>query len=216
VTNTGTGLLGLIASYGAFILFVIVLVEEAGLPLPLPSDLMLLFSGSLVAQGRLNVELTFASVMVATVLGTAVLYSLARHGGRPLVQRHGHWIRLDEARLCRAEQRLRKRAIWRLTILRLIPGLRVYSTITAGVLAIPRTEATVAFALSGAAWAALWIGLGVVLGPQLPVAIAWLQRIEHVGSAGILIIALVVVAGLLLRTYWSHARRSTARNRSQS
>jgi hypothetical protein len=37
-----------------------------------------------------------------------------------------------------------------------------------------------------------------------------------VGSAGFLIVALVLVAGLLVRAYWIHPSRSTVRNRSQS
>src|SRR6185312_14574138 len=87
VSNTGFGLTTLVATYGVLFIFLVVLVEEAGLPLPLPSDLMLLVSGSLVARGRLNLGLTLGSVVVATVLGTAALYTLARWGGRPLVLR---------------------------------------------------------------------------------------------------------------------------------
>jgi membrane protein DedA with SNARE-associated domain len=207
--------MALIATYGELFIFVVVLVEEAGLPLPLPSDLMLLFCGSLVAHGRLNLGLTFGSVVIATILGTAALFTLARWGGRPLVLRYGRWIRLDESRLQRAEQHLRHRALWRLTALRLIPGLRVYSTITAGVLAVPRTEATLAFALSGAIWASVWIGLGALLGPHLGSVVAWQRWVEHVGSTGILVGALLLVAGLLLRTFWSHSRRAGARSRQQ-
>lgn len=215
MSNTGFGLMALIATYGELFIFVVVLVEEAGLPLPLPSDLMLLICGSLVANGRLNLGLTLASVVVATVLGTAALYTLARWGGRSLVQRYGHWIRLDDARLQRAEARLQHRPLWRLTLFRLIPGLRVYSTITAGVLAVPRVDATLAFALSGTIWAAAWIGLGALLSPHLGSVITWQRRVEHLSSTGILIVVLLLVAGLLTRTYWSHTHRARSRSQQQ-
>jgi len=215
VVTTGFGLLALVATYGYIFLFAVVLVEEAGLPLPLPSDLMLLFCGSLVAHGRLNLELTLGSVVVATLIGTAILFTLARWGGRPLVLRYGRWIHLDEARLQRAEERLGQRALWRLTAFRLVPGLRVYSTITAGILSVPRAEATLAFGISGAIWAVAWVGLGALLGPHFNSAVARLQWVEHVGSVGIVIIALLFVTGLLFRTYWVHARRSDIRSRQQ-
>ena len=46
----GASLLSLLTTYGPVVLFLIVLVEEAGVPLLLPSDLMLLVVGSRVAQ----------------------------------------------------------------------------------------------------------------------------------------------------------------------
>lgn len=201
VTSIGSGLLSLIATHGSVILFLVVLVEEIGIPLPIPSDLMLLFSGSLVANGKLNPILTITVVVVAIVLGTTTLFTVARRGGRPLLLRYGHFIHCDERRLDRVEQRLHVHAFWRLTALRLVPGLRPYSTMTAGLLGLPRRLAVLAFAVAGMIWASVWISLGAVLGPHFGTVVPMLQRAERAAGLG-LIIALV----LLVLVLWSRSR----------
>ena len=210
--SAGSGLLSLVTTYGPLVIFLIVLIEEAGLPLPIPSDMLLLFSGSLVAQGRLNLGLTLGSVVFATVLGTALLFTLARRGGRPLLRRYGRWIRLDEARFLRAETRLKTHAFWRLTAFRLVPGLRPYSTLTAGILAIPRPQATLAFALSGTIWASVWIGLGILLAPHLSTVVPVIRRAEQALGLGIIALVCIVVLVLFTRSRIVNARQVAERS----
>jgi len=208
VTSIGSEFLSLIATHGSVVLFLIVLVEEIGVPLPIPSDLMLLFSGSLVANGTLNPILTLGGVVAAIILGTTALFTLARHGGRPLLLRYGRFIHCDESRLDRIEQRLHVHAFWRLTALRLIPGLRPYGTMTAGILGLPRRLAVLAFAVAGMIWASVWIALGAVLGPHFGTIVPVLQRVEQTAGLG-----LVVAILLFILVLWSRARllaRSTA------
>ncbi len=212
MSSAGSGLLSLVTTYGPLVLFLIVLIEEAGVPLLLPSDLLLLFSGSLVAHGRLNLGLTLGSVVLATLLGTAVLFTLARRGGRPLLRRYGRWIHLDEDKLTRAETRLKTHAFWRLTAFRLVPGLRPYSTLTAGILAFPRPQATMAFALSGTIWAGAWIGLGMLLAPHLSRAVPLIQRAEQAFGFGIIILAGIAVVVLFARSRIVNARQVIERS----
>src|ERR1700757_3049636 len=60
--------------------------------IPLPSELIMPFAGYLVFEG------TFKLVWVATVgaigcnLGSLVAYEIGCYGGRPLVERLGHWV----------------------------------------------------------------------------------------------------------------------------
>ena len=69
---------------------------------PIPSEVVLPLAGSLVASGALS----FLVAVLATagsVLGAWVLYAMGRFGGRPALLRRGPLLRIDEARLARAE-----------------------------------------------------------------------------------------------------------------
>lgn len=198
----GSDVPALLMAYGYVLLFLVVLLEEAGLPLPLPGDLLLLYVGSLVTKGALSFGVAIGVVVTATLLGTSILYSLARRGGRPLLARYGRLLRINNERLARAERWLGRRVLIRLVGLRLVPGLRVYSTMAAGVLMVPRRHTTLSFAISGAIWACVWIGLGALLGPQVAVIGGYLQRFSHLAGVvlggGILIVGGAAVARLLL------------------
>ena len=202
----------LVAQYGFIVLFLIVFIEEAGVPLPLPSDILLLVCGSFVARGELSFATMIGAALAGTVLGSALLYTLARHGGRPLVRRYGHWIRLNEQRLDRAAVWLTAHPIRRLFGFRLFPRFPIYSTIAAGILVLPRAYATAAFAGSGMLWALVWTLLGAALHAQITGVIAVVSRVDRIGSIVAITIAAMIVAALVVRTLRSQrsGRASTA------
>ena len=74
----------------------VILAEEAGVPLPVPGDLFIAAMGFLARSGRASFAPTAAVVTGATVIGASVLYLVARHAGRPLLERVGR--RLDLGR----------------------------------------------------------------------------------------------------------------------
>src|SRR5438309_7506476 len=90
-------------------LFVWLLLEEAGLPMPLPGDLIVLAAGTRLAQGGTFWLVPLALVSIATMLGSTILFWLARRGGRPLLLRHGRYFQLDADRLAKAEAFLQRR-----------------------------------------------------------------------------------------------------------
>lgn len=206
--NLDSNTIALLLAYGYLLLFVIVLVEEAGLPLPLPSDLVLLYAGSLVASGNMSLPMTIAVALAATMIGTTVLYTTARYAGQPVVQRYGRWLRLDEWRLRRAERWLGQHTVLRLAALRLVPGLRVYSTAAAGILRLPLGRSALAFAISAAVWASLWIGLGALLGPNLGRVAALVGRANYIAALAFGIGLTLLVAILLVR--WARRKSSRA------
>ena len=59
---------------------------------PIPSELILPFSGYLVYMGRFNLLLVAAAGTVGCNIGSAVAYWIGAKGGRPLVTRYGKWV----------------------------------------------------------------------------------------------------------------------------
>ena len=192
----GHDLLGLMASHGYLLLFAIILLEEAGVPIPIPGDILLLLTGSLIAKGTLGFAPAFLIISLATVLGTSILYTLAFRGGRPLLRRYGRWLRLKEERVDRAARWLNRRPLSGVALLRLTPGLRIYSTLVSGLLAVPRPKATISFMLSGMIWSAAWLGTGMLLGPNVDRAVSAIRRIDG------MVLPLLALIAVSLGLFW--------------
>src|SRR5580692_9296379 len=77
--------LAALARYGAPALFAIVAIAAVGVPLPV--TLILIVTGSLAAQGAMNLWLAIAIAAVGSVAGDQVGYAVGRWGGKRLVGR---------------------------------------------------------------------------------------------------------------------------------
>ena len=118
-------------------LFLWLLLEEAGLPMPIPGDLVILAAGARVGRGQMNLVAAVVLLEAATLLGASFLYWVARRGGRPVLYRYGKYLQLDVERLARAEDFFRRRGFLAIVFGRMMPGLRIASTVTAGALGVP-------------------------------------------------------------------------------
>ena len=78
-------LLGLLSTYGLPALFVMLAVSSAGVPFPI--TLLLIASGSFVAQGEMGLWQVLIICSAGAVLGDQIGYWLGRSGGRKLVHR---------------------------------------------------------------------------------------------------------------------------------
>lgn len=145
-------------------LFAVILVEEAGVPLPLPGDLFIAAMGFLAHAGRASYAPTAAVVTIATVLGAGVLYLLARHAGRPLIVRVARRFGYTEEREVRLEAWLARRGAAAVVLGRLIPGLRIVMTVVAGALRLRQSTFALGTLVAGLLWATLYFWIGWALG----------------------------------------------------
>jgi membrane-associated protein len=187
-----------IDSYDDLAISVLVLLEEAGLPLPLPGDILIILAGIRIAQGEMQLVRTWITLELVTILGSTILYWLSRRGGRPLVYRFGRYLHLTPARLARMEERINRGRGVAIFVGRLIPGLRIVTPVAAGVFGVPFRHFLPALASSGAVSISVYLALGMIAGPQ---AIDTLHGLRF-SLRAVLSIALFVGLGtFLFRTY---------------
>lgn len=118
-------------------LFVLILVEEAGCPLPLPGESLIIFAGSRIARQQMSVWRVYASVVPASAIGCTILYFLARTGGRALVRKIGPRIHFSEKNLDRMEAKAARIGPVAVLLGRLTPGIRVPTDVAAGIFKVP-------------------------------------------------------------------------------
>lgn len=188
-------------------LFLVILAEEGGLPLPLPGDLFIAAMGFLAFSGQAAFAPTAAVVTFATVLGASFLYTVARHAGRPLLVRVARRFGYTDAREARLEGWLARRGAVAVVVGRLVPGLRIVMTVVAGALRLGRPTFVVGTFVAGLVWSTLYFGIGWAL------AAGYGRVAEHAppealwAAAGAALLAIAAVA-LLVR---ARARRAPAR-----
>src|SRR5690348_11096668 len=130
-------LLHLIDSHHYLALFILILIEEAGCPLPLPGESLIIFAGSRIARGQMSIWQVYAAVLPASAIGCTILYFLARTGGRALVRKVGHRIHFDERQLDKMAARVTKIGPVAVLLGRLTPGIRVPTDVAAGIFKVP-------------------------------------------------------------------------------
>lgn len=183
-----------------------VMIEEIGLPLPIPSDVMIVFAGTTIGRSVPHLALYFVALTLASAVGGSVLYAIVRRGGRPLVDRFGRYVHLGPERLARAESLLARGGWGAIALGRAIPGVRYATVIACGLLKVPFPRYFTAHVAGSSVYIAIFLALGAIFGPAI------LERI-HLPAGGIhLLLLLPLAIGLpLLMVQWSRRVRSRQR-----
>lgn len=144
-------------------LFVLLCIEEAGIPLPLPGDTLILLAGSRASTGQADPWVAMALVIGATLLGSSVLYWVSRLGGMPVLRRVANWTRIGESRVERAARWYREWTAPAIVFGRLIPGLRTPTTAVAGTFRVPYPAFLFYTGISATLWSALYLSIGALV-----------------------------------------------------
>lgn len=204
-------LLNLVDSADIRMVFLLILVEEAGLPFPMPGDLIKLLAGYRVAQGRASLLGTLAVLEGATLLGATILYWIGARGGRPLLYRCAPFFRCDLPKLQRAEAWITRHGVVAIVLGRVIPGLRIPSALMAGAFGMPYLKFLPALALGSMLYILFFVLLGMWGGPQ---AFSLLDQLD-LSVRAIVTIVLFVGLTVLLGALYRQAARVPAEHLSQ-
>jgi membrane protein DedA with SNARE-associated domain len=122
----------LVAQYGLYAVFVIVMLESAGVPLPGETALVLasIYAG---ATGDLHIAQVIAAAAAGAIIGDNMGFWVGRHFGMPLLKRYGRFIHLDEKRLAFGEAMFRRHGAKIVFFGRFVAILRIFAALLAGV-----------------------------------------------------------------------------------
>jgi membrane protein DedA with SNARE-associated domain len=153
--------------HGLLAAFVVLLIEEAGVPVPVPGDVLMLILGVRARQGTVQLWEAIAVVELGTIIGSTFLYFAARLAGRGLVYRYGRFIRLTPERLDSAERWLKQHGSRAVFLGRLLPGLRIVTAVACGVFEVPFRVFFPAMSLGALLYIMVYTLLGYFLGPPV-------------------------------------------------
>jgi membrane-associated protein len=170
--------------------------EEAGVPLPFaPGELVLLAAGLLIATGGVDPFLFVPIAIFACVAGALVGYSWARlvgeHGLDSLARRLHQQRNLE-----RVSARLRSAGWLGVGVSRLIPGLRIYTTLVAGAVRVSRRDFVAGMVPATIIWVAVFTALGAVIG--IPVE-HFFNSFEKLAVEAVIVVAMGVGSYIAIR-----------------
>lgn len=122
----------LIVQYGYGAVFLIVMLESAGLPLP-GETALLLAAGYAGATGDLHLALIIASAAAGAIIGDNIGFWIGRKWGAELLRRHGKFILMDEGRIRLGQYLFERHGAKIVFFGRFIAFLRVLAAVLAGV-----------------------------------------------------------------------------------
>lgn len=177
---------------------------------PFPSEVVLPPAGYLAAQGRMNAWLAAAAGITGSVLGAVFNYAVAVRLGRPLLHRYGKYLFVKEAALDRAEAFFRRHGEISTFVGRLVPVIRQYISLPAG-LARMRLDLFAAYTALGAGiWCGILTWVGWYLGTK-SAALGALPREDVHRYVTRALVLLVPFVAILLAGYVIRHRRRAAR-----
>ena len=127
-----TNIQPLIDQYGYWAVFLIVMLESAGLPLPGETALVLA-AGYAGATGQLDVSLVIAVAAAGAIIGDNVGFWIGRTWGANLLMRYGRFVHLPEGRLMLGQYLFKKHGAKIVFFGRFVAFLRVLAALLAGV-----------------------------------------------------------------------------------
>jgi membrane protein DedA with SNARE-associated domain len=101
--------------------------------IPLPSEVIMPFSGYLVAVGRFDLLGVAVAGAVGCNVGSLVAYYVGSWGGRPLVERYGRYALITRHDLEMADRFFARYGDWAVFIARLLPVVRTFIALPAGI-----------------------------------------------------------------------------------
>lgn len=112
---------------------IFILMTLSSMCVPIPSEVVLLFSGYLVFQGKLDMFPVIALSAVGNLLGSYVAYYIGLKGGRPLFLRYGRYVFVKERELDWAERWFEKYGHETVFFGRMVPMIRAFISVPAGI-----------------------------------------------------------------------------------
>ncbi|HUC23729.1 MAG TPA: DedA family protein [Streptosporangiaceae bacterium] len=156
---------------------------------PIPSEITFGFAGVLAFEGHLNLALVIIVGTIAEVAGSYVSYGAGRIAERPLIERLGRYLLITRADIDRAERFLAGRGAWAIPVGRMMPFVRSFTSVVAGLTGVRAIRFGVLSLIGTAVYASVIASIGYAVGS------AW-HTVAHDLSLAGYVFAVVAVAAI--------------------
>jgi membrane protein DedA with SNARE-associated domain len=214
ITDAVTSAIG---DAGVYAVFALMMLDAV---FPAASEIVMLYAGALAAGAFPEHQVTLfgwtvessawgyvVMAMAGTlgyVIGSILGWGIGRYGGRPLLERRGRWFHLTPEKLDRADAWFERHGDWAVFLGRIIPVVRSFIAIPAGVAGTPIVRYTALTFLGSALWCFGFAGAGFALGT------GW-ERVHEDAKWVDYVIVGVIVLAIALVVYRAWRRRSRRR-----
>ncbi|MCB8914237.1 MAG: DedA family protein [Thermoleophilales bacterium] len=162
--------------------------ESAGIPIP--SEATMLFAGFNVDQGRYSLAAAVAVGTIANLVGSWILYAAGYFGRQEVLAQHGSKFHITPEKLDQADRWFDKWGVWAVFFSRMLPIVRTFISLPAGVARMPFWKFSVATLAGCLPWVLMLTLVGREVGANW---VDWKDRLHYVDYA---IVAAIAIAGV--------------------
>lgn len=165
-------------------IFLLMAAESAGIPIP--SELIMPFSGFLVSSGAFRFWLIVLAGILGNLAGSLVFYWIGLRWGRPFVERYGKYFLIHANDVALAERWFGRWGGWAVFAGRILPGIRTYISFPAGVAGMDIRAFTLYSTAGIIPWVIVLAWLGVRLGEHRQILEQYFRKFDY-AIAGVLV-----------------------------
>lgn len=189
--NLSNFIIQIVSNSGYVGIFSLMVAESA--LIPIPSEVIMPFSGYLVSTGKFNIILVIIAGSIGNLVGALIAYFVGSYLGRGFVLRYGKYVLLKKSHLELAESYFKKYGDRSTFVSRLLPAIRTYVSLPAGA-AKMNLKRFVIFTLAGSIiWNAALTYIGLKLGDE------WSSIRKYSDYFDAIVIIVVIIA---IIAYW--------------
>ena len=177
-----------IASWGYVAVGVLMAAENACIPIP--SELILGFSGYLIFAGKMHFAGALIGGMIGGIAGSLFAYIVGRIGGRSFVDRYGKYFFIKKSHVDLAQNWFDRYGIKAVFFSRMLPVVRTFISLPAGFAHVNMKRFLFFTILGSLPWTALILFVGMMLGESWQIML----KIGHEASLIFIVIAVLVIA----------------------
>jgi membrane protein DedA with SNARE-associated domain len=155
-------IVNLISGWGYGGVFILMALESA--LIPIPSEIIMPFSGYLVFLGKFSLWQVIFWGAFGNLIGSIAAYFLGFYGGRPLIEKYGKYILISREEIEWADRWFKKYGSFSIFFSRLLPVVRTFISLPAGISRMPFWKFSLYTFLGSLPWALFLTYVGVVSG----------------------------------------------------
>ena len=162
--------------------------------IPISSELTFLLGGAVASGGipgthqHPSLALVIILGTLAELVGSYISYYVGRVGGKPLVHRWGRYVLVTESDVARAERFLVGRGAWAVPVARMLPFIRAFASIVAGLVEIPPVRFGILSLTGTVVYVVALSSVGYSLGSE------WTKFNHAFSTASYVVVAVIAVA----------------------
>jgi membrane protein DedA with SNARE-associated domain len=181
---------GWVTDYGYAAIFFLMLAESACIPFP--SEVTMLVGGFYAGtEGSLSFFWVGAAGVAGNLVGSWIAYAVGRRTGRALLDRYGRFVLIRSHDVDRAEVWWEKHGEAATFFSRLLPVIRTFISLPAGIARMPFGRFTLYTFLGVIPWTYALTWLGVIVGDNWEKVLSYFDLPTLIIGVGLLVVALV-------------------------
>ncbi|MFV7790994.1 DedA family protein [Aliarcobacter lanthieri] len=194
-----------VGSLGYIGIFIMMFIESSFI-IPFPSEVVMIPAGYLAYKGEMNMFLVVLSGILGSLTGALFNYYLALKLGRKLLLKYGNYVFIKEETLEKIEQFFKEHGHISTFFGRLIPVVRQYISLPAGLAQMNFAKFTLYTTLGAGIWMIVLAYLGYFLGNNEELLKEYLHQII------ILILVVIAICSYVYYKIYKNKRRDAKQN----